>query len=127
MIILSGIVMLEKHFDNDLDDDTLMAITSSRYSNNLMGMEYIQHFHKMTEHLAKGKYRMLIFDGHGSHILDNFTWFCWQKNIVPFRLPAHTTHLLQPLDVGIFQPLKHWHQVVLHDSIQYGYLEYSKT
>jgi hypothetical protein len=43
-----------------------------------------------------------------------------------FLLPPHTTHLLQPLDVSIFQPLKHSHQVALHDSIQYGDLEFSK-
>lgn len=127
MIILAGSVMLEKHFDNDLDNDTLFGITSTGYSNNLMGMEYIQHFNRMIEHSCQGKYRMLMFDGHGSYISDNFSWFCWQKNIVPYRLPAHTTHLLQPLDVGIFQPLKHWHQVALQESIQYGDLEYSRA
>jgi len=41
MIILSSAVMLEKHFSNDLDDNTLFGITSSGYSNNLMGIEYI--------------------------------------------------------------------------------------
>ncbi len=41
MIILSGAIMLEKHFSNDLDDNTLFRITSSRYSNNLIGIEYI--------------------------------------------------------------------------------------
>jgi hypothetical protein len=44
MIILAGSIMLEKHFDNNLEDDILMAITSSGYSNNLMEMEYIWHF-----------------------------------------------------------------------------------
>ena len=34
---------------------------------------------------------------------------------------------LQPLDVGIFQPLKHWHQIALHDSVQYGDVEYNKV
>jgi len=76
IIILSRTVILKKHFNNDLDDDTLITITSSRYSNNLIGMEYIQYFNRITEHLTKGKYRMLIFDNHRSHISDNFTWFC---------------------------------------------------
>jgi hypothetical protein len=126
MIILSGSVLLQKHFNNNLDDKTLFGITSSGYSNNLMGMEYIQHFNKMTEKHTKRNFRMLVFDGHGSHISDEFTWFCWNKNIIPFRLPAHTTHLLQPFDVGIFQPLKHWHQEALYQSIQYGDLDYTK-
>ena len=39
----------------------------------------------------------------------------------------HSTHLLQPLDVGIFQPLKYWHQMALHGSVQYGNVEYNKV
>ena len=99
MLILSGSIMLEKHFDNDL---TLFGITHSGYSNAIIGVEYIKHFDKMTAKSTVGKYRMLIFDGAGSYMSDEFTWYCWQNDIIPFRLPAHTTHLLQLLDVGIF-------------------------
>jgi hypothetical protein len=44
MLILSGSIMLEKHFDNDLDDNTLFGITHSGYSNAIIGIEYIKHF-----------------------------------------------------------------------------------
>jgi hypothetical protein len=44
---------------------------------------------------------MIIFDGHESHLTDEFTYYCWEHNIIPFRLPAHSTHLLQPLDIGV--------------------------
>jgi len=30
-----------------------------------------------------------------------------EKNIILFWLPSHSTHLLQPLDVGIFSPLQY--------------------
>ncbi len=40
----------------------------------------------------------------------------------PFGLPSHTTHLLQPLDVCVFQPLKHWHSKAVNGcSSQYCY------
>ena len=58
---------------------------------------------------------------------DKFIRYYWQHNIIPFRLLAHTTHLLQPLDIGIFQSLGHCHQVLIVDSFQYGDLKYSKT
>jgi hypothetical protein len=45
---------------------------------------------------------MLLFDGYESYISDDFTWYCWTYNIIPFWLPSHLIHLLQPLDVGIF-------------------------
>ena len=57
--------------------------------------------------------RLLILDGHGSHITWEFVRFCKQRNIILFCLPLHFTHLLQPLDVGIFGPLQNFyrHQV----------------
>ena len=53
-----------------------------------------------TQHLGK---QILIIDGHGSHILLETT----VKNpIILYCLPPHTTHLLQPLDVSVYKPLK---------------------
>jgi hypothetical protein len=69
---------------------------------------------------------MLIFDGYKSHVSEPFLVYCWQHKIIPFQLPPHSTHLLQPLDIGIFQPLKHWHQIDIQQTIQYGDCEYSK-
>ena len=65
-------------------------------------------------------------DGQSSHITDDFLIYCWVHKIVPFLLPPHLTHLLQPLDIGIFQPLKHWHQEDVYNTIQYGDVKYDK-
>ena len=59
--------------------------------------------------------------------MDEFTYYCWEHNIIPFQLPAHLTHLLQPLDISIFQLFKHWHQVFLYTEVWYGALEFSKV
>jgi hypothetical protein len=32
--------------------------------------------------------------------------YCFENNILPCRLPSHTSHKLQPCDVGVFAPLK---------------------
>jgi hypothetical protein len=45
-------------------------------------------------------------DGHSSHITANVIAFCMQNGIDLLILPPHTPHLLQPLDVGVFAPLK---------------------
>ena len=45
---------------------------------------------------------MIIFDRFGSHIDLPVLEFCLQHKILPFCLPAYTSHLLQPLDVGVF-------------------------
>jgi hypothetical protein len=105
MLILQGEVLLEKYFDNSLDDDTLIAANATAYMNQGLGLKWITHFHNMTFKKTKGKWRML--DGHGSHTSEELTLYYWEHKIIPFQLPSHSSHILQPLDVGIFQTLKH--------------------
>ncbi len=49
---------------------------------------------------------MLILDGHESHESAAFQEFCKEHNIITLGLPAHSSHLTQPLDVGCFSVLK---------------------
>ena len=49
---------------------------------------------------------MLILDGHGSHLTPEFDQACKENNVIPICMPPHSSHLLQPLDVGCFGPLK---------------------
>jgi hypothetical protein len=70
MLILFGSIMLQKHFNNNLDNNTLFGITHSGYLNVILGVKYIKHFDKITAKLVVGKYRMLIFDGAGSYMSD---------------------------------------------------------
>lgn len=37
MIIMQGKIMLEKHFNNSLNNETLIAVLESRYSNDVLG------------------------------------------------------------------------------------------
>jgi hypothetical protein len=53
-----------------------------------------------------GQYRLLLCDGHDSHISGNFVTFCIENDIVLLILLPHASHLIQPLDVGLFGPLK---------------------
>jgi hypothetical protein len=55
---------------------------------------------------AFGEWRLLIFDGFGSHLDLGLIEYCLAHKILPFCLPAHTSHILQPLDVSIFSPMK---------------------
>ncbi len=48
------------------------------------------------------KARLLILDGHGSHTTAEFMTMCYLHNVYLLFLPAHTPHVLQPLDLGCF-------------------------
>ena len=64
--------------------------------------------------------RLLVFDGHGSHITYEFVEYCIQHNILLLCLPSHSTHLLQPLDVGLFGPYQHFYRLEVDKYMRSG-------
>ncbi|KAL2019063.1 hypothetical protein VTK56DRAFT_10094 [Thermocarpiscus australiensis] len=66
----------------------------------------IKHFDYYMVPRAKGIYRLLILDGHKSHHSTEFELCCQESKIITLCMPPHSSHLLQPLDVGCFGPLK---------------------
>jgi hypothetical protein len=57
--------------------------------------------------------RLLILDGHGSHATPEFMRLCIANRIQLLYLPAHTSHVLQPLDISVFGPLKSAYRAIL--------------
>ena len=77
------------------------------WTSNQHGIEWLRRcFEPMTREKANGEYRLLICDGHDSHITGEWIGHCMDNNIVLMILPPHSSHLTQPLDVGVFGPLK---------------------
>ena len=64
-----------------------------------------QLFEPITRSKAGYTKRLLIVDGHSSHVNMKFINYCDQNGILLAILPPHSTHRLQPLDVAIFSPL----------------------
>ena len=52
----------------------------------------------------------------------DFIETCREHNIKPYCLPPHTTHLLQPLDVGLFSPLQKAYGTAVDDAVCFGTL-----
>lgn len=53
-----------------------------------------------------------LMDGHSSHFSPAFIN---KEHIIVFCLPPHSTHKTQPLDKGVFGPLKHAWREECHD------------
>jgi hypothetical protein len=62
-------------------------------------------FERYTKPKRANQKRLLIVDGHSSHINLEFVNYADSHGIILLVLPPYTTHRLQPLDVGLFQPL----------------------
>jgi hypothetical protein len=110
MIIIPGWVIKEKHFLKGLNDDIRIAVSESGYTNNLLSFEWLKHFDVQTQP-ADRAWRMLIIDGYESHLIKEFVDYCYESEvkISVFLLPPYSTHILQPLDIGVFPSFKHYH------------------
>ena len=60
----------------------------------------------MAKNQLPGEKVLLLLDGHSSHETLDAIEFAKARNIAIFELPPHLTHILQPMDVGFFGPLK---------------------
>ena len=83
-----------------------IAVSDNGWTTNKNGLDWIKHFNTHTEGRKIGGYRLLILDGHESHHSAEFELYCKDYNIITLCMPAHSSHILQPLDVGCFSPLK---------------------
>ena len=74
---------------------------------------FVKVFFKQVKDLKKPV--LLIYDGHGSHLTYNTVHQAMENDVVIMCQPPNTSHALQPLDVGLFKPLKTQWRKVLKD------------
>ena len=102
-LIFAGKVLISTWFE-DIPRDWIIEVSPNGWTNNNLALAWLKHFDTHAKPI--GAYRLLIFDGHESHCSVNFQDFCREKKIITLCMPPHSSHLLQPLDVACFSPLK---------------------
>lgn len=106
-IVVSGKYHLSTWYeDNPFTREWRIATSPNGWTTNEIGLDWIQHFNQHTKSRTLGAHRLLILDGHESHHSVEFELYCKENNIITLCMPPHSSHLLQPLDVGCFGPLK---------------------
>ena len=82
------------------------TVTESGWSNGNTFLKYLEnHFLQYVQRCADEPV-LLILDGHRSHVNVPVLDWAKQHNVILMILPAHTSHILQPLDVGCFGPMQ---------------------
>ena len=87
------------------DDICFFGSTNRGWTNDAMGLKWLSKvFCPYTASKSRGT-RLLLVDGHSSHVNLAFLDYAASNRIVVLVLPPHSTHRLQPLDIGLFGPL----------------------
>jgi hypothetical protein len=106
-LIFKGENFVSNWLPKDTPLDWKYSVNSKGWTSNEHGIMWLKRcFDPYTKEKANGKPRVLICDGHDSHISGAFMRHCFENNILILLLLPHSSHLMQPLDVGVFSPLK---------------------
>lgn len=121
MIIFKGENFQKAWVPPDMDKNWQWTSNSKGWTCDIIALEWITRvFDPETRDKANGKQRALICDGHGSHVQPEVLRFCIDNKISLLLMAAHSSHLCQPLDVGIFSPLKTYMSAELDKIMRYG-------
>jgi hypothetical protein len=106
-LILTGQHHLSAWYEEpEIPRDWVIAVSDNGWTTNELGVEWLKHFNAHTKARTIGARRLLVLDGHESHHSLEFQELCKENNIYTLCMPPHSSHLLQPLNVGCFSPLK---------------------
>ena len=106
-VIVPRVNLPSKFFYNNLDTDAMLKTSLNGYIDDQIALEWLEHFNIHTTPSDENQKRLLLLNGHDSHTTLKFWQKCQEFGVIPFRLPPHLTHFLQPLDIGVFQVYKH--------------------
>ena len=110
VLVVPGKIHMEAWYPQNLDGNELILLSETGYSNSQLAIRWLQHFVELTAPHDPGNPKVLLLDSHVSHTSPDFIIMATKYHIIVWAFPSHLTHVLQPLDVGIFQPYKHWHR-----------------
>lgn len=124
-MIFKGQNVQTSWFEEDNLPNWLIATSGKGWTTNQISMRWLREVFlsetipQTANHRGIPHRRMLILDGHGSHIQLDFLWECRQAKVELLFLPSHSSHILQPLDLDTFAPLKAHYRKCIMDLAQY--------
>jgi len=92
-------------------------LSKNGFTTNALALRFLDHFIQHTNSGLDQPWKLLLVDNHGSHRAEEFAIKANANHIALLFLPPHLTHIMQPLDVGVFQPYKHWHYKAIQTAL----------
>jgi hypothetical protein len=124
-IIAPGTLVMENWLHENLHGNEMVATSTTGYTNDTIAIGWMKHFIEQTNSGPDKPWKILLMDGHKTHENGDFCILADKNNIEIIYYPSHLTHILQPLDVGVFRPWKHFHNQAILDALQSQDFDYS--
>ncbi|RKL05709.1 hypothetical protein BFJ70_g17078 [Fusarium oxysporum] len=108
-IIFKGKELQQEWFIHELKEvaDWYYITSDNGWTDNHIAIEWLREVYlPQTQPEDESDARLIILDGHRSHVSDEWMATCFLNNVYCCYLPAHCSHGLQPLDNGVFNASK---------------------
>ncbi|KAJ3454118.1 hypothetical protein MRS44_018012 [Fusarium solani] len=113
-LLKPGIIFKGKELQRQWSIDEIRGIADWYYitsdngwTDNHIAVEWLKEVYlPQTQPADESDARLIILDGRGSHVSDEWMATCFLNNVYCCYLPAHCSHGLQPLDNGVFNVSK---------------------
>jgi hypothetical protein len=93
--IFKGKTVIQNWIPARVINQWFFSANTKGWTSNIHGLEWLKRvFDPTTRTKAKGEYRLLICDGHDSHISGSFIADCLQNRITLLILSPHTSPVL---------------------------------
>ena len=125
MVVIQGQELMASWFLGERPTGIRILTTDSGFTTNQVGIEFLKHYIENSDAGPDADWKLLLMDNHESHCTPEFVTLANENHIRPYPFIPHLTHCMQPLDVGIFQAYKHWHDVAIQEAIAESFIEYA--
>lgn len=127
MVVTKGFDLMASWFPEGLPENTHIVPSEKGYTTDEITLEFLRHYIRNSDSGPDANWKLMLMDNHGSHCTPEFIALANENHIRPYPLIPHLTHCMQPLEVGIFQTYKHWHDMAIQDALLEFNIEYKLT
>ena len=111
MVIFEGKNLKREWLHNEVTG-TVYAMSDKGWINAPLFNEWFNHF---LRHAPPGRPLLLLLDGHSTHYKLDTISKAMEQEVIILTLPPHSSQDTQPLDTGMFGPLKHYWSRECHE------------
>ena len=106
-VIFTGQNVQTSWFHKECEHDWLYTSSENGWTSNNIGLNWLKElFLPESAPMDTIQTRILLLDGHGSHIPTDFMYEYEIHNVKLCYLSSHSSYVLQPLDISVFSKIK---------------------
>jgi hypothetical protein len=114
-VIFRGVYLQTTWLPRDLSADFAFTTSKNAWTNNDIALEWLKKIFIPETARNPPRPRLLVLDGHKTHATLNFMIECHKNGIILNYFPSHTSHIMQPLDLSCFSPVKGLYRKLIRD------------